>query len=80
MAVSSEIVCTKCGQTKTVIHSPSARPTVCDECKEKQDEAKKQKFINGAMSLLAEERERMILGALYDLMNAPKHFPHDMKF
>lgn len=80
MAVSSEIVCTECGQTKMVIHNSFARPTVCDECNEKQDEAKKQKFINEAMSLPAEERERMILDALYDLVNAPKHLPHDMKF
>jgi len=67
MAISSYITCRVCKEEVRVMHSVRGpTPTICRDCKEKESDKERTKYLEGLKKLSLEDRIARIEEALYD--------------
>ena len=68
MAINSQIVCTKCGKKKYVMHSASKpAPHVCSECEGQERILKEEEYFKDLKRRTIEERLEKIERDLYHI-------------
>lgn len=72
MAITSSIICSRCGQKRDVTHSIRDYPSVCDECIKIEEETAKSEFLAKRAVLPIEERLALIESWIYDKDNEPE--------
>lgn len=74
MAIIRDIFCTVCSQSKEVMCSVGSYPSICDECRERQENEARQNHLADRAAMRIEERLALVEAEMYDQAHAPKPF------
>lgn len=66
MALQSQISCTRCKQTKNVVHRAGDFPNICHDCRGKEADDKRASTLTKIAALPVEERLARIEAWIYD--------------
>lgn len=77
MAILSDILCPVCRRTKTVCHSASTYPNICEECEAERANDMLAKHLEERSKLSVEDRLKRLETELYEIRQRSSPFDYN---